>query len=281
MRFIKHNGLVINEGFLALLKDNGLDGFESLMKYRGGKVCTEKKLHSVVRVELGEGEERRAFYLKRHYRPGGGFIRGMLPLPPREDGRNEWEKIALLTGLGIQTMLPVAFGEKSGLWGLPGRSLTLTEEIYGTERVETYIPSLARKLPGYDGVREKRGLIRRLGSLARDFHSKGLHHQDFYLGHFFIRPATGELFLIDLQRVHRRIPLPERLRIKDLAQFAFSVLGVENFSRTDLVRFAYAYLGEKRFDKGDKRVIRRVLKKAEKIARHTEKLLACKRAVQK
>jgi predicted Ser/Thr protein kinase len=55
-----------------------------------------------------------------------------------------------------------------------------------------------------EGIFKKRELIKRVAILARDFHRNGLNHQDFYLGHLFIRQGDGEIFIIDIQRVHQR-----------------------------------------------------------------------------
>jgi heptose I phosphotransferase len=269
MHFINHNGLIINERFFELLKAHGLDSFECLLNYEGGSVFNKKKTHSVVRIELGEGE---GFYLKRHFWSAGERVKALFARDRPEEGRNEWEGILLLEELGFPTMVAVAFGEERSFFGLPSVSLTLTEEIYGAERVEDYIPSLTGR------VIEKRELVRRLGLLARDFHRKGLCHQDFYLGHFFINPETGELFLVDLQRVHKRKAVRKTDRIKDLAQLTFSARNTENFTWTDLVRFAHTYLGKEKFDNSDKRMIRRIFKKSEKIARHTEKLLRARQS---
>lgn len=274
MRFADHNDLVINERHLELLKAHGLDDFRSLTDYEGGTYLNKKKLRSVLRMKLGEGEGARVFYLKRHIVPLEERLKSVLPWKKSEGARNEWESIVLLKASGIPTVEPVAFGEKRS-FGTTYAAMTLTEELYGARRVETYIPELSSRFSETDGmVKKKRALIKRLALLARDFHNKGFNHQDFYLGHFFITPETGELFLVDLQRVHKRSSVRRSDRIKDLAQFAFTAGATENFTCTDLVRFAHTYLGKDRFDASDKRMIKRVLRKSEKIARHTEKLLA-------
>jgi heptose I phosphotransferase len=273
MRLINHNGLVINERFLELLKVHGLGDFESLVAYEGGTFLNKKRLRSVVRFELSDGDERKVFYLKRHFQPLDERLKSLLPWNRREGARNEWESTLLLTALGIPTVVPVAFGER-GRFGIPYVSMTLTEGLYGAERVEEYLPGLSSRLSEEEARAEKRRLIKRLALLAKDFHNKGLNHQDFYLGHFFIRPETGELFLVDLQRVHKRKAISRRDRVKDLAQFAFSARSIENFTGADLVRFAHTYLGKDEFDEADKRMIKRVLKKSDRIARHTERLLS-------
>ncbi len=267
MRFVEQKGLIINEDFLGLLKTHGLDNFESLLNYSGGSLVKKKAERDVKRLLLQDGEEPRALYLKRHLASFGERLKRFSPFHPREDARNEWEKTILLRACGFSTPVPVAYGEGGKA------SLTLTEEIYGAVRVESHIPLLSSARAGMEGVFRKRMLIRRLGETARDFHAKGFNHQDFYIGHFFTRPSTGELFLIDLQRVQRRSRPARRWIKKDLAQFVFSASNTENFTRADLVRFGYAYLGKNGFDRAERKMIKRIFSKSRAIARHTSKML--------
>ncbi|VAV83214.1 hypothetical protein MNBD_DELTA01-1464 [hydrothermal vent metagenome] len=275
MDFIERGGILINKAFLQILEDAGLDSFAALMEREGGTVFKKKKARSVVRFELDGKEGKKAFYLKRHFeaeadRGGRGLGRFLKNKRP-EDGRNEWERIIELTDAGFQTMVPVAYGDSGD------GSLTVTEEIYDAVRVEDHIPSLSGG--GKGAVKEKRDIIERVAKLAARFHGMGFNHQDFYLGHIFIRPASGELFLVDLQRVQRRDPPVERWIVKDLAQFVFSAISIDNFTSSDLVRFGYAYIGKDKFSAADKKLIRKILAKAERISRHTVKLLK-KRAME-
>lgn len=291
MRLKEHGGLVVNEEFLEVLTSNGLDSFGVLMGYAGGESVKVKKERSVVRLELGHGDGKKAFYLKRHFNESGatprGGIRSILSWKGPEDARNEWEKTILLTELNIPTMTPVAFGEAGAGVGTGGEeggkagasgALTLTEGLEGVVKFDDYLPELAFERAGMEGVRKKRALIGELARLARRFHDGGLNHQDFYLVHFLIRPGSGELYLADLQRVQRRsVSQTERVSVsrwvvKDLGQFAFSALAASNFTHADLMRFAHAYLGRGTLDREDKKLIKRVLSKARRIATHDAKL---------
>ena len=274
MDFVRHKGLVVNKEFLHLLEKAGLDSFDALMDYSGGEMVDDRPIRTVVRLELDDGGIKRRFYLKRHYTPLKGKIKGLLSLGGTEDARNEWHKIVMLKEHGYQTMEPVAYGERAGLFET--RALTLTEELYGTVRVEDYIPRLSRQ-GGPEGLEVKRRIIKKLALIARKFHQEGFNHQDFYLGHFLINPSSEEIFLIDLQRVQKRSRPVRRWVLKDLAQFVFSAINTEGFHGTDLVRFGHTYLGRKKFTAEDRRFIRQILKKAEWIARHTAKILARKK----
>ncbi len=284
MEFVEHNGLLFNKSYLAFFKRAGLDSFDALMDYVGGKEFKRKAARSVVRIGLAEGVccgSTKAFFLKRHYeepeRKKGltGLITG--GGKGYEDARNEWEKIIELTELDFLTMVPVAYGQRKADGGKV-KSLTLTEEIYDAVRVEDYIPKLKGR--GFEGMEIKRDVIERLGELAKRFHGLGFNHQDFYLGHFFIRPLTSEIFLVDLQRVQRRdASRQKRWILKDLAQFTFSALETDNFTRTNLARFGHVYVGKKEFDAGDRKMIKKIIAKSERIARHTVKLLERRKKV--
>ncbi len=274
MDFVRHKGLVINKDFLHLLKDAGLDSFDALMDHAAGELIDHRPIRTVVRLELKDGGLRRRFYLKRHYIPLKGKISALLRPGGLEDARNEWHKIVMLKEQGYQTMEPVAYGERGSL--LETRALTLTEELYGAIRVEDYIPRLFRA-GGTENLERKRRIVEKLALIARRFHQEGFNHQDFYLGHFLVNPSTEEIFLIDLQRVQKRDRPARRWVLKDLAQLVFSAINTEGFHGTDLVRFGHIYLGRKRFTTEDRRLIKRILRKAAWIARHTEKVLARKR----
>jgi len=251
MDFIERGGLLINKAFLEVLEKARLDNFKSLMQRKEGTVFKEKKARSVVRFELESSSGKKAFFLKRHFEPqadkaGRGLGRFLRKKRPED------------------AMIPVAYGETNT------GSLTVTEEIYDS------VSGL-----GDDATLEKRDIIVRIARLAARFHEMGFNHQDFYLGHIFIRPATGELFLVDLQRVQRRSPSIERWIVKDLAQFVFSAISINNFSASDLVRFGHAYLGKDKFSAADKKLIKKILAKAERISRHTVKLLKRRAVAQK
>jgi heptose I phosphotransferase len=312
MRFLKHKGLTINKDFLPLLSENELDSFDSLMSFSAGELETEKRGRSVVRFSLAsleidgsegvletekhdrsiaeigfesskgglEGELKKSFYLKRHTAAAktslSARLRGVIKGAGAEDALNEWEMTLLLLKEGFSVPMPVAYGERKDA------SLTLTEELYNAVRVEDYLPRLSDSKTGFAGVLKKRRLIKKLGSLAGDFHQKGFNHRDFYLGHFFINPDLPdipdtndtEIFILDLQRVQRRKNPVKRWVLKDLSQLAFSASITENISSTDMMRFAYAYFGVGKLSSDNKSMIREVLGKVARIASHTEKLLA-------
>lgn len=254
------------------LQVHGLKEFSDFMSLDGGISVARKRGRTVVRLELGE----RAFYLKRNRFHWGEFWKTLsrLRLPPR-GARQEWRSILAIRDAGIPTVPPVAMGERVR-WGVESESFTLTEELYDTEPLENVI---RREFTGKLSPlmrSEKRDLTRRVATLVRRLHGGGMYHQDLYLGHFFLG-RDSVLYLIDLQRVVRCARVPRRYLVKDLGQLAFSAWETGGISRTDRMRFFHSYLGITKLRAREKALARRILKKQEKIARHTVKLLKRRR----
>lgn len=269
---VVHNGLSINEACIGLLKESNLASFRELLYFEGGNVLKKKRFRSITIVEL----RGRTFYLKRHVYPLRERIKLLLTWSKREDARNEWENIILLRKLGFNTMNPIAFGERKS-WGTPSCSLTMTENIYGAVKLESYLPEHFAHPLSNDKVIRKREIIKSLAMLANDLHGNGLNHQDFYLGHLFIRPDDGDLFIIDVQRMHRRKSIRRRDRIKDLAQLCYSAHCSKVFTNADFMRFVHCYLGRDKLTASDRTLIKDIMSKVKRIARHDAKLQRRKR----
>ncbi len=155
-------------------------------------------------------------------------------------------------------------------------------------------------------LRAKRRLLAEIARTARKFHQAGFYHRDFYLCHFFVREIVPEpdvigspqgadekaapdtpqrlargtlpqwnIHLIDLQRVG--YPGPGRVRrrwiIKDLAALNYSApAGI--ITRTDKMRFMHIYTGRRRLDDQGRALVRDVLAKTARIARHDANMRA-------
>ncbi len=280
--FIREGGLCVHPDFLDLLKQHDLNGFSALYDLTEGEIFKKNRYRSVVRIYLKEaGGKSHILHLKRHHPPLSMRLKSILTgLKIRDGAENEWDKILRLEEIGIRTMTPVAFGF-SRKWGLPYRSLTLTEHLYGADKLEEYLPGrFGKGRLSPEDLACKRRIIIETARWARRFHDAGFHHQDFYLGHIFIRPDDGgnfTLHLIDLQRVREYRKLRKSRRIKDLAQINFSATQLHCLTHTDRLRFIRAYLGNQRLTGPDKALIRRIESKTRRVALHTEKLLGRRR----
>lgn len=272
MRFLCQTTMVISDDALPVLESAGLTDFNAMMAYAGGERICHKRGRSTVRLQVGE----RAFYLKRNRFHLVEFLKGLSRLRlPFRGALREWRNIERVRRVGVPTVKPVAFGERPVL-GIETCSFTMTEELYGCIPLDKVLASGFSGIPGETQCARKRRLIRQLGELARKLHGHGLFHQDFYLSHFFLDPHDG-LHLIDLQRVLYRPLRARHFRIKDLAQLNYSAGRVACLSRTDRWRFLRAYLGDSGRSPRDKALIRAIMAKTARIARHDVKLHARRR----
>jgi heptose I phosphotransferase len=224
-----------------------------------------------IRVE-GIAQE---IFLKRNLsapRPEGFFQKlGLTAIP--SEGRKEAEKIAGFARAGIPTQEVLAWGE--GNWqGVSQASFIATRDLEALP-LERYLFHHWKRPLGGEGLRDKRATLVQLGNLARQMHSSGWVHRDFYLGHIFVRaqaPPENRLAVIDVQRATRRPTWWLRSRIKDLASLHFSADPA--FIRpADRLRFLKAYWRTDSLSPIQRFLVGWILRKAERIRCHTEKSL--------
>jgi hypothetical protein len=259
--------LSISEEAKTLLRSAGLGSFQDFMDYSHGERVCHKRGRSTVRLQIGG----RAFYLKRNRFHWIEFFKGLsrLRLPVR-GALQEWRNIEQVRAADVPTLVPIAFGERPVL-GIETCSFSMTEELYDCVPLDqVFVREFSGPLTRIQHAR-KRNLLSKLGRLARRLHGNGFYHQDFYLSHFFLGPGDV-LYLIDLQRVLRRPLRSGHFQIKDLAQLNFAASRIPSLSRTDRLRFLLSYLNSPSLQKCDKKLVRSVLGKTRRIAKHDIKL---------
>jgi lipopolysaccharide kinase (Kdo/WaaP) family protein len=200
-------------------------------------------------------------YGKRHRSPGiRGFLADLVRLrPPASPARREWDATAAVRALGIATPEPVLLVEEEGL--VPGRSLFASAGLVDARPLDDVLPEV--------DFRTRRAIARAAAGLVRRLHDADLFHRDLYLCHLYL-DRRGALSLIDLHRVRAGAAARDRWAVKDLAAL-LSSCPKARVTRTDALRFLRAYLDARPFDAPAKRLVRRVVRKAERIARHTPK----------
>jgi len=267
----------IDPRWLPALRARGLDSYSALISFAGDGPAREKRRRRIARVvfsapppggasaaqgtpETPPAAPAPLLYLKQHLRTPlrealGDLFAGKAP---RSAARREWEAIAALRRAGLDTMAPVALGERRRFPWLGG-SFIATEGVSGT-RLEDFAASFRGHF------REKRCILLSLARCARLMHGAGFTHRDFYLCHLFLR-SDGGLTLIDLQRVTRGGPGHRRRAVKDLAALNYSAPSPA-VTRADRMRFLLAYLGRRRSGAAGRRLARRIARKTERIRRH-------------
>ena len=262
--------LVVNRAFAPALDAAGLRTAADFLNLTPDEVVRDVDRRVTARYELpagaGAGSGPGTFYIKRHGRPPAKeFVKPLLRLTrPVLGARPEWEALLRFHAVGLPTMVPVAFGTGAG----GGGSFVMTQALEDCDRADLWAE--ARRGDDSPSARADRAaLADAVADLARRMHAAGTHHQDFYLCHMLLPRgrAVSAVKVIDLGRVRTHAALPDRWRVKDLAQLLHSAGPVP---ARDLVRFLRAYLGRP-LTPADRPLIARVLRKSRRIGRHTVK----------
>ena len=254
-----------------LLKSNGLETFDAIMQFGGGDVAKQllkERMTTRLQLETPSGESETLF-LKRHSPPPiKEYIKPWLRLTkPILGARNEWLAILKFHEVGLDTMQPVAWGQKGAF------SFLLTRGIDGCQSLAEYVEGLFSQIDASAQARERSRYAGLVGRLAKTMHEAGLHHQDFYLYHLLVpnKQPSDSVYIIDLGRARHVDGLRRDSRwvVKDLGQLMFAASVA---SRTDRLRFLREYLG-RRIQEADRPWLRRIERKADSILRHSTKNL--------
>ncbi len=178
----------------------------------------------------------------RRYQHGGllGGLTGMLHLGP-----SRALKELHVTARAEASGAPVPHVVCLALWPAAG---PLWSALIGT-REERGARDLLDMLLASENPRERRQLIRDVGSAVRKLHDAGVDHRDLQLRNILVVEENGRrrIVVIDLDRAiyHPEGRLPSRIRARGLGRLARSVvkngLWLERVGRRELAAFAHAY----------------------------------------
>ncbi|MCP4248427.1 MAG: hypothetical protein GY778_15375 [bacterium] len=253
--------LIVAPAHAAALAAAGWEHLDDLFALDGAEQLNKASLPSWrqrLRIELpGLG----VVYLKRYSRPplGEQVRRIFSPDWRRSTAGAEWSRMQALAAAGIAAVEPVALGEEMiGPW--ERRSAVVSAAVPGDS-----LERRAQRAPD----RVSRGMVNGLARFVARFHGAGFVHRDLYLSHIFVDDRDGQpqFRLIDLARVvaprHRR----RRWIVKDLAALDYSTPQSVATS-ADRMRLIRTYLGVDRLAPAHKQLVRRVIRKSQRIARH-------------
>ena len=177
----------------------------------------------------------------------------------------EFESARELAAEGVKTPKVIFHGEQWERF-FEKRSFIITEKIPNAESLERKLPPCFNSPATAETLKLRRKFIAQLASFIKKFHQTDYRHRDLYFSHIYY-DNDGNFHLIDLARAFKPILLGERFRIKDVAQLYYSA-PARYFSRTDRLRFYLCYAGQNKLTRNDKIFIRKVINKAELMARH-------------
>ena len=271
-RFIETSqSFFVDSAFVKAFEKLGLTSFDALFSFDSGKDPGGSSLPEYrSRVEFKTPDPEKILYLKRYNHPDAlTQIKNWFWHSARKSMMSfDLDPMDDLARAGINTPKIVSYGEQWGIF-FEKRSFIITEELPNAESLEQQLPDCFKKISDTENLRQQRNFIEQLSQFAKKFHSTGYRHRDFYLAHIFYSD-DGTFYLIDLQRAFKPRALAERFRVKDISQLYYSAPG-SAFSRTDRLRFYKSYAGKRFLNGRDKTFIRKVVRKANRIARRESK----------
>ena len=267
IQVVQQGNLFVNKDFSDFLDASGLDSFDDFMRLEGTVVKSVVRERSTQRLDL----EGVTVYVKKHFFPGireilKNFLRFRFPL----GALNEWRALLAFHAHNIPTITPICAGRKPLFWKIEKESFLLTDDLGEANRLNDFLKANGAMPCRGKMLETKKRILEKLAEITRRMHSAGLNHRDYYLGHILM-DNTERLYVIDLHRVDVGDKVGKRWMIKDLATLLFSSLEVP-VTHGQRLAFYKRYRQISRLSAYDKTLIRLIVKKCNKIARHTRRM---------
>jgi len=260
--------LHVEPAWAGLFRQAGLGSVRDIMTTTRGRVVSwdrKREKNDVLLVELERDGEPVRFFIKRYYTFQWQKIlrrafRGNL-LPPSMV-RKEFDNLKRLGRLGFDVPEMIGYGEERYAGGLV-LAVLISREIPNAVGLD----ALAREswtAPGPDPRRPARHrLMESLAEVTRRMHEAGFEHHDYFFRNLMVRRDDAtRVHILDCPRGMRwpRFLMSWRC-LHDLA--TLDAASGAMFSRTDRLRFFLRYRGQTRLSAPDRKLIRRILRRAE------------------
>lgn len=270
IEYHKFGDLWVHPEYQGLLAENNLCDFDALLRTSGERQLSKRglaKWRERLALTLSSPTGKQRFFLKRYSCPPlGQRLKALLTnTPVTAKAERHW--VATVVRLGIEAPMPVAYGIRRTAWR-DVNSLLLTAALPG-ESLERWLPARANQLDRPARLR----LCDLLAEMTAKLHNAGLVHRDLYLSHIFVdcqSDGACRLFLLDLQRVLQPRWRLRRWVVKDLASLNYSAPR-SVVTQADRMRWLKRYLGKKKLSTVDRALIRAIVRKTGRIARHSIK----------
>jgi len=222
-RIVSVQNIVFSDSWRQFFAEFGLRSFDDFFEHSATETIGKNKKRSVVTFSLGQGSQKKHFFMKRFFHPHfkdmfftwhsfGRFC---------SQARCEWENAGLLLDNGIETYRPVCYGEKTR-WHLESKSFIVTEKLQGqalTDFVRQQWHHLQR--------RQKEKIIAGLASFVRRIHALNISLPDLYVWHIFLKENADQreydFAVIDLHRMSRNVT-NRNIQIKNLGRLHHSMV---------------------------------------------------------
>ncbi|MFP3982370.1 MAG: lipopolysaccharide kinase InaA family protein [Desulfurivibrionaceae bacterium] len=278
--------LIINREFGRTLASADLTSFDKVWDYTEGEMIKSKNNRSVSRIDLKYflpenrdgtpevGTNLRSFFLKKHSEPLG--LTGKTDLwkiseKLQGEGLREFNNYCDFRNKGLATATPVAGGMRRT--GSTLRSFLITMDFSPLYALEDIILRHPEKLESPINQEKRKNILAAIARYARHMHKHAINQKDFNATHILVNDIDSPdpvIALFDLQHVDRKIINRFRWPIKALAELNVS-LPRSIFSEQDRFFLFCSYKGKTHLDLIDRFRYKCVVKKTEKIRRHTLK----------
>jgi hypothetical protein len=258
----------VDPDFEPIFRRLGLTSIDAVFSFNAGKNLSKKNLAGFrSRLQFQTSPPSATLFLKRYDKPPALVqLKNWLSHRGRKSfGLAEFASASQLSAAGVNTPKTVAYGEQRGIF-FEKRSFIITEKIPNAESLERKLPAFFIGPATAEKLNLRRNFIAGLAAFVRKFHQTNYRHRDLYFSHIFY-DDSGKFYLIDLARAFKPLIWRERFRIKDIAQLYYSAPGAY-FSGTDRLRFYLGYAQTDELTDKDKSFIRKVVGKAQQMARH-------------
>ncbi len=234
--------VVFADSWQRFFAESGLESFDDFFEYSLSGVADDNRKRYVSILNLGNGPNRKVFFLKRFYY---SHFKDML-FALRNLGRFcsqaacEWESANLLLDKGIGTYKPVCYGERIK-WGMERKSFFVTEKLQSQSFTDFVARNWSQLAPS-----KKEKIIAALAKRIRKVHDAEISLPDLYVWHIFIEEdevrGRWNFACIDLHRMSRAVKSRNQ-KIQDLGRLYWSMSNKYfNDELKDL--FICAYMGD-------------------------------------
>ncbi len=278
--------LIINQAYQSVLSDVGFTSFDIAWSDMEGELIEQKKDRSISRIQFPlikkykisdyeTADKNTFFYIKKFRQKLNSWQRlkrifmatSFLP-----EGIKEFNNYCLFRKNALATASPVAAGSKFSS-SLYVDSFFITKDFSPLIGFEDIILKQPETLKGESNYTKRRSILSEIAVYARRMHDCGMNHKDFNATHVLLQiqdTSKPLVALFDLQRVDlnplNRIHWP----IKALAELNYT-LPSSIFSEKDRIFLYLTYKKKKHLSSLNRLQYKCILRKTDKIARHSIK----------
>lgn len=278
--------LLTNKDYHQLLAKVGLNNFDSIWNYNRGDLVKEKGERRVIKVQLPKKgnqatieskseETHQIYYIKKHSQRISFRHKLVALFAPHKifaAGLTEFSHYCNFRKNGLGTAIPVAAGMK---WTSFFRvdSFLITLDYSPFVDLEYFILNKPSTLQGTSNQQKRKNILRAIALYAKCMHNSGFNQKDFNATHILLHDIESDqpkVALFDLQRVDTNRFSKFRWPIKALAELYFSLPSFI-FNEKDKIFLFKKYKNISNLSFLDRLQYDWILKKAERIARHSKK----------